>query len=181
MKKRHHSNVLIDLIEKHSFTDMVEIGLGSGVNAKLILDTLVPSYPFVYYGIDPYKEYDEYTDDINSTSIRLLNNFNAAENNLKGFLNGRFVHFKLTSAVASLKFMKGIISLVFIDGNHSYQYVKDDLEKYWYKVKKYGIIAIHDYEHPNFPGVKKAVDEFVEKNELVLEKEENVVYFYKTS
>ena len=38
---------------------------------------------------------------------------------------------------------------VFIDGNHSYEYVKMDLENYWSKVKPGGIIAMHDV---NFEG-----------------------------
>jgi len=38
---------------------------------------------------------------------------------------------------------------VFIDGNHSYEYVKKDLENYWPKVKDGGIIALHD---ANFEG-----------------------------
>ena len=38
---------------------------------------------------------------------------------------------------------------VFIDGNHSYEYVKKDLENYWSKVKDGGVIALHD---ANFEG-----------------------------
>ena len=38
---------------------------------------------------------------------------------------------------------------VFIDGNHSYEYVKKDLENYWHKVRVGGIIAMHDV---NFEG-----------------------------
>lgn len=39
--------------------------------------------------------------------------------------------------------------LVFIDGNHSYEYVKKDLENYSNKVRRGGIIALHD---ANFEG-----------------------------
>lgn len=39
--------------------------------------------------------------------------------------------------------------VVFIDGNHSYNYVKQDLENYSKKVKSGGIIALHD---ANFEG-----------------------------
>jgi spermidine synthase len=38
---------------------------------------------------------------------------------------------------------------VFIDGNHSYEYVKKDLENYLPKVKAGGIVAMHDV---NFEG-----------------------------
>ena len=176
---KHHSKLLIDLIDKHSFVNMVEIGLGAGLTANTILDTIIPSYPFVYYGIDPYAEYDEYNSDINSTSIRMIKNRNALQNGFKDVRKGRFVHFELKSSVASLKFMKETIDLVFIDGNHSFLYVKSDLEKYWPKVRINGIMAIHDYGHLNFPGVKVAVDAFVLLNDLELKKDGDVVYFYK--
>ena len=85
MRKRF--NVLLDLIEKHSFTNMVEIGLGKGETAKAIMDIIVPSYPFTYYGIDPYEKYDDYANDINATSVRLVNNKNVMENNMRVFQN----------------------------------------------------------------------------------------------
>jgi predicted O-methyltransferase YrrM len=180
--KNLHSKALIQLIDRHSFTNMIEIGVGNGMNAKTILDTLVPSYPFVYYGIDPYKVYDDYIEDINSTDIRIINNQNQAENNLKSYTNGRFVHFKMTSAAASFKFLKGSIDLIFIDGNHSYEYVKSDLERFYPKLRTNGVMAIHDYQHPNFPGVKKAVDEFVREYKLVLCCQfDSILYFYKFS
>ena len=45
--------------------------------------------------------------------------------------------------------INGLYDAVFIDGNHSYEYVKKDLENYWSKVKDGGIIALHD---ANFEG-----------------------------
>jgi predicted O-methyltransferase YrrM len=56
---------------------------------------------------------------------------------------------------------------IYIDGNHSYDAVKDDLTKWYPKLKKGGLIAGDDYSklaeeklfNYNF-GVKRAVDEF---------------------
>jgi precorrin-6B methylase 2 len=48
--------------------------------------------------------------------------------------------------------------IVFIDGNHSYQSVKDDINWYLPKIKEGGIICGHDF-HPRFPGVMIAVEE----------------------
>mgnify|MGYP003137834580 CR=1 FL=1 len=45
--------------------------------------------------------------------------------------------------------IEGHFDAVFIDGNHSYEYVKKDLENYLPKVKEGGIIALHDV---NFEG-----------------------------
>jgi predicted O-methyltransferase YrrM len=52
----------------------------------------------------------------------------------------------------------GSCDLVFIDGNHSYQCVKDDIHWYLPKVKQGGILCGHDF-HPRFPGVIQAVEE----------------------
>jgi len=54
------------------------------------------------------------------------------------------------------------IDILYIDGNHEYEYVKDDFINYHDKVKTGGIIAGHDYTN-SWPGVKKAVDEMLEK------------------
>lgn len=45
--------------------------------------------------------------------------------------------------------LQGTYDAVFIDGNHSYEYVKKDLENYMTKVRPGGIIALHD---ANFEG-----------------------------
>jgi len=50
------------------------------------------------------------------------------------------------------------LDFVFIDANHDYEYVKDDIIKWLPKVKDNGIIAGHDYIQ-SFPGVIQAVDE----------------------
>ena len=49
------------------------------------------------------------------------------------------------------------VDMVFIDGDHKYESVIDDIESWLPKTKK--IICGHDYGLPDSPGVKKAVDE----------------------
>lgn len=49
-----------------------------------------------------------------------------------------------------------------------YQSTRDGLEYFWPRMKKRGIIFVHDYVSWNCPGVKKAVDEFCEKNGIGL-------------
>ena len=55
---------------------------------------------------------------------------------------------------------------VYIDADHSYAAVKQDLNLSFQKVGKNGLIMGHDYEENEFPGVVQAVDEFCEQNNL---------------
>lgn len=49
------------------------------------------------------------------------------------------------------------IDMVFLDGDHTYEAVKTDLAVWLPKTRR--LICGHDYNHPGFPGVKRAVDE----------------------
>ena len=57
---------------------------------------------------------------------------------------------------------------VFIDGLHTYEQLKLDLENYSKLIRKGGIIACHDYNHPTFPDLTIAIDEFVAKHKANL-------------
>lgn len=63
---------------------------------------------------------------------------------------------KLSSRVAHRLFEDNSISFLFIDADHSYEGVLEDIELWLPKVAEGGVIAGHDYD---WTGVKKAVDE----------------------
>lgn len=67
------------------------------------------------------------------------------------------------SDVAVTKFADNSIDLLFIDGSHTYEECKSDLELYWPKVKRNGHMIVHDF-CDNFPGVARAVEEFIKRN-----------------
>jgi len=54
----------------------------------------------------------------------------------------------------------GSLLFVYIDCDHSYEGVRDDIEAWYPKLMPQGIMAFHDYESPDYPGVRKAVEEF---------------------
>jgi hypothetical protein len=69
------------------------------------------------------------------------------------------------SARASTEFDDGYFDWVYIDGNHLYEYVKQDLERFYPKVRSGGFLTGDDYTPGGWwkGGVKKAVDEFLEQ------------------
>lgn len=62
------------------------------------------------------------------------------------------------------------LDMVFIDGNHCYQAVLEDIDAWWPKLKKGGVMGFDDYGNdtnwPNFIEVKRAVDRFCAEHRL---------------
>ena len=50
--------------------------------------------------------------------------------------------------------------MAFIDGDHSYEAVKKDLESVRPNMAPRSVILCHDADTPSFPGVRQAIDEF---------------------
>lgn len=65
---------------------------------------------------------------------------------------------RLTSAKASRIFDDDYFDVAFIDADHSFDSIKDDIRMWLPKVKPGGMICGHDY-HPHYDGVIKAVEE----------------------
>lgn len=59
-----------------------------------------------------------------------------------------------------------ILDLVYIDGDHRYEFVKKDLTTWYEKLRVGGFLCGHDYSLHPFPEVKRAIDEFVSKYNL---------------
>jgi len=76
---------------------------------------------------------------------------------------GRVIIHRTTSLQASSEFPDSYFDWVYIDGNHFYESVKQDLEVYCRKLKPGGALAGDDYHYPGnwYDGVTRAVDEFI--------------------
>jgi cephalosporin hydroxylase len=68
---------------------------------------------------------------------------------------------KVDSFVAAKNFEDGSIDMCFIDANHTYPFVIQDIKAYLPKMKKGGTISGHDMSDP---GVKQAVEEIFGQN-----------------
>lgn len=68
--------------------------------------------------------------------------------------------------------------LIHIDAEHEYSAVKNDIENYWNLLNNKGAMICDDYS-PNWPGVVKAVDEFVQIHKLKFEIHDYKAVIYK--
>jgi hypothetical protein len=109
------------------------------------------------YGVDPYRWLPGYDDAMNDAE-NLERLCDSTRRRLAQF-GSRFVLLRMTSAEAA-ETITEFLDFIYIDADHSYEGVKADLRHWAPKVRSGGIISGHDYGHPNFPGVKNAVDEF---------------------
>lgn len=78
---------------------------------------------------------------------------------------GTLLAMRMTSIDASEYVDDGSLDFVFIDASHDYDNVIADIRAWYPKVKEGGVIAGHDY--PDWPGVKKAVEEYFGKKNIV--------------
>lgn len=116
------------------------------------------------YCVDPYLHYDDYDDSFFeplSKGENVVFAFETVKKHLSRFAD-TVTFIKETSETAVDKIpMK--VDFVYIDGNHSYLYVKQDIEQYFPRVKVGGVIGGHDIW---IDDVKRAVFEFARENEL---------------
>jgi hypothetical protein len=94
------------------------------------------------------------------------NYFDEFQNNILNFRLANYVSpIKKFSQLATLE-CPGRIAALFIDGDHSYVGVKNDINLYAPRVVPGGFIAFHDYTV--YSDIRKAVDELCESAEYVL-------------
>lgn len=162
----------------------VEVGSLFGEYAKTILN----NWNGTLCLIDPWREFgDEYEDTGNAAQKKHREVYEKVVNNLVGF-EDRGIPIRATSKVASRLFADNSLDFVYIDANHAYDFVVEDIELWFPKLKKGGLFAGHDYlkidwktdplfapngkdkfiwsstEYLGLFGVNPAVDEFCEKH-----------------
>jgi len=142
---------------------LCEIGVAYGYHAEHLLEQM----PGIHYqGVDPYlANYDPndpfvrdvaalYEDDAQRAMDRL---FQAVSCTLMRH-GGRANLLRKSSVEGAAMHSDAYFDLIYIDGDHRYDSVKSDLNAWYGKVKKGGILCGDDFD---WPGVRAAVLEFM--------------------
>ena len=152
MNKLERRTHLLYWIKEYGLKTMVEVGTAQGLTAGYLLKN-IDDKDFRIYCVDPYESYPELRD---ST---IAENLEKAQKDV--FTDIRSTHLKKKSCEAVKEFEDESIDIVFIDANHQYEAIRQDVELWYPKVKVGGIFSGHDYSPKWNRGVKKAVDEFM--------------------
>jgi len=142
----------------------VELGVAKGATS---VELLRLHSGLQLYCIDPYTMYQsEYPGSVArqhgfTTQAQFDSQFAQTDLKLRGF-KGRCNLLRKDSNTMAFHFSDELFDFVFIDGNHLYEYVKNDITSWYPKVAKGGILFGHDYK-PNDDNLKgnvvRAVDE----------------------
>jgi len=130
----------LELFDELGFKVGVEIGVWTGRYAKFLCSKI---RGLKLSCIDPWISYDEYVEYHDEAGQIILNEaLEKAKGRLAPF-NCEFIRKYSMDAVKDFK--DESLDFVFIDGNHSFQYVINDIAEWSKKVRPGGIVAGHDY------------------------------------
>ena len=185
LKQKGHGDFLLSEVRKEQPKIFLEIGVFHGVTARNICELLYQTHKndFKYIGLDLFVENEENKNEVipNNTFnnplkriyfkyIKKQNPYSleAVRDLLKKFEKN--VHLIQGNSNNVLKKIDmGKIDYVFLDGGHEYNTVKNDLDNCIDVIKKGGTVLCDDYNLGSAPGVKRAIDDFVKKNQLNVE------------
>lgn len=154
------------VIKENGFKKCAEVGIGYGLHAnEILMNTDIE----MLYLIDPVKYYPN---DVFAEDIMKYGGFEKLFTNIMKYLSiydSRYHLFRKESVtITNNEIMDGSLDAVFIDADHSYEAVTQDLYFWWGKLRLGGWLLGDDYASC-WPGTTQAVDEFAYKNGLQME------------
>jgi len=149
------------LINQKGYKTGAEIGVRRGWFSELILKR---SKIEKWYCIDTWELFRDKTASGSQDYDR-----QHAENLLKQYIeNGRCNLIQNYSLAAARKFDDCSLDFAYIDADHEYESVKQDLLAWYPKIRERGIIAGHDFDKQEWPGVYNAVNEFFSLSQIYI-------------
>jgi len=179
--KNRRWETLYNLLKNRDHRIGVEIGSFKGATSKYLLSYLKNLETLIC--VDPWIKYPDFEKVIYNKKLQKADFdkdvYQVFLNNIEEYKNKVNIC-RMFSSEAVKYIENNSLDFIFIDGNHSYEYVKEDIELWYPKIKKGGLISGHDYgqdpkKYPGF-GVDKAVHEIFGINFSV---ENKIWYLYK--
>ena len=180
LKQKCDGEFFLEEVKKKKPKIFLEVGVFHGVTARNVCELLsqIHNNDFKYIGLDLFEESDENKSEIIPNTnfsnpfkqiyfkyIKRQNPYSieAVKDLLKKFENN--IHLiKGNSNFVLKKIDMSKVDYVFLDGGHDYKTVKNDLNCCSDVVNNNGTILCDDYNLSYAPGVKQAIDEYVNNN-----------------
>ena len=145
---------LAECFRTFNFNIGAEIGTRKGEYAM----ALCKANPDLHlYCVDPWMAYSHIRQDVQDVM------YDVAMKNLEPY---RITVIRKTSMDALADFADHSLDFVFIDGNHTFDFVCPDIIFWSYKVKHGGIIAAHDYMPGTWHGVMQAINSYTHCHDI---------------
>ena len=185
LKQKDVGDFFLDEISKKKPKIFLEVGVFHGVTARNICELLYQIHKddFRYIGLDLFEKSSENANEI-IPQTKFSNPFKsiyfkyikrqdpyskeAVEELLSKFKNNVSL-IKGNSNLILKKIDMSKVDYVFLDGGHDYETVKNDLNNCSEVIDNNGTVLCDDYNLSYAPGVKKAIDEFVQINKFKCE------------
>lgn len=133
---------IIKELNERNYKVGVEVGSFRGEFANHILK----NWNGTLYMVDVWRELDSNSyADISNKKVEEFIWYDAMKS-VKGY-EDRALMIRMYSNQASKLFADDSLDFIYIDANHKYEYVKEDIEIWWPKLKSGGMICGHDYIH----------------------------------
>ena len=185
-KQKGVGDFFLNEVKKKNPKIFLEVGVFHGVTARNVCELLykIHKNDFKYIGLDLFEENNENKSEVIPSTlfsnplkniyfnyIKKQNPYSkeAVEDLLKKYKNN-ITLIKGNSNLVLKKIDMSKIDFVFLDGGHAYETVKNDLECCLDVVNSNGTVLCDDYDlGAQAPEVKRAIDEFVQKNNFKCE------------
>jgi hypothetical protein len=144
--------------------EAVEVGVGRGEFSRVFLDRWRGRQLHL---IDPWRHLPDYVDIANVSDSQHEANLAHVKRSLARH-DGRYRICRECSREAATRFDDNSLDFVYIDANHAFSAVSQDLRLWFPKIKAGGILAGHDFLDGSLPegefGVASAVRAFADAN-----------------
>lgn len=149
-------HVLHPLLKAAGLRRGVEVGVAFGGHSEAML-TALPELELI--GVDAYRHRPDYDDPMNLPQPQFDSLCKLTTDRLAAF-GPRFSLLREDSTDAAALIADGSLDFVYLDADHSEAGLLRDLAAWFPKVRDGGLIAGHDLDHPDFPGVRRAAQRF---------------------
>jgi hypothetical protein len=151
----------------------VEVGVADGNFAEQILSTN-PNVTKLY-GVDPYLKHDDYQDYRRESTFEAMLEHAHAKLDKYGDRHSFIMEYSMDAVTG---FKDNSLDFVYIDANHSYKTVMEDITEWSKKVKKGGIVCGDDYALGDNPNNRYRYDVIHAVNDYGMSHNIETLYLY---